>query len=735
MADIVKSVSEIFSNKVFRIPDYQRGFSWEEKQLKDLIEDLELLPEDRNHFTGTMVLRTSSNGSQKVKDIKGNSYSKFDIIDGQQRMTTFVILLKAIYNEMQDMPIFKDLAEGLREKYLHNLDLNRQPFTKLTLNQDCQAFFSDNILELHPSIVGPTIRSHQLLIQADRYYADYLDKKKEEYGETFPKWLRELYFKIVDHLTLIVYPVEDELDAGIIFETMNDRGKPLTELELVKNYLLYLTSKLELENTHDLNQRINNTWKHIYESLMAAGLGGRQYEDQLLRAHWLMAYDYDTRRWQNNRSIKERFSLKRYKDKHQELLQYLIEYLDSLKNAATAYCDIRAPERLDAFNEIQEAEIRRNIILWSKKLARLGSRAGFLPLLMAVRLKSDDEGETYLQIAELCEKFDFRVYQWLRYRSNAGESRLYRLANQYHDLSISERLQEELSRALLEYCPDSRFIERFDREDENWYRWGGISYFLYEYEHNLAEGRPIQMSWQTLNVRPKADSIEHILPQTPDHPYWQERFTLELSERWTQDIGNLCLTFDNSRMGNKSFPEKRGAAGEIGCYAGSPLFIERKLSSYDNWNVESIVDRRDKIKKWAVKRWHVDAPPPLPIQKESSIEQMIALAELNDLGEELEAIHNAATKLKLNARVRKSIQYRPPFDWTLSVMNVQVYQGGFWIYFRLHNFAKYRSVSREQVDELFQYKNNSGSWITADDVPELVESLEGLYELVKDELA
>ena len=53
MPDMVKSISEIFANQVFRVPDYQRGYSWEEKQWNDLVEDLELLPEGRNHFTGT----------------------------------------------------------------------------------------------------------------------------------------------------------------------------------------------------------------------------------------------------------------------------------------------------------------------------------------------------------------------------------------------------------------------------------------------------------------------------------------------------------------------------------------------------------------------------------------------------------------------------------------------------------------------------------------------------------
>ena len=149
MVEFLKSISEIFTHQVFQVPDYQRGYAWEEKQWNDLLDDLDLLRVDRNHFTGTLVLRLHGNTPSKVFDLKGMAYTKYDIIDGQQRLTTIVILLKAIYDQMQTLPEFKDLAEGLREMYLHQLDMNKQPFTKLTLNQESQDFFVDN-----PSLVN-----------------------------------------------------------------------------------------------------------------------------------------------------------------------------------------------------------------------------------------------------------------------------------------------------------------------------------------------------------------------------------------------------------------------------------------------------------------------------------------------------------------------------------------------------------------------------------------------------
>jgi hypothetical protein len=88
----------------------------------------------------------------------------------------------------------------------------------------------------------------------------------------------------------------------------------------------------------------------------------------------------------------------------------------------------------------------------------------------------------------------------------------------------------------------------------------------------------------------------------------------------------------------------------------------------------------------------------------------------------------------LDAVIKKNIQYRPPFNWTLSVMLVQISPGGFWIYFRLNNFAKYPSITREQVNELLPYPNKQWSFISAEQSQQLIDGLDGLYELVKDSL-
>jgi hypothetical protein len=153
-------------------------------------------------------------------------------------------------------------------------------------------------------------------------------------------------------------------------------------------------------------------------------------------------------------------------------------------------------------------------------------------------------------------------------------------------------------------------MELLTDEDNDWYNWRGLKYLLYEYEESLAKGRPVKMPWSQLEgPDAKPNTIEHILPQTADDPYWKAKFSLKQRRRLVDDIGNLCLTYDNSSYSNKPFADKRGRAGsETPCYAASPLFQERELARLRVWSPRKLVERRNRLLAWARVRWHVDPP-------------------------------------------------------------------------------------------------------------------------------
>lgn len=706
MMENLFTVGKVFSDRIFRVPDYQRGYAWEEQQCQDFLEDLELLSKNQEHFLGLLILHKHTNDKGKMVDHHGHAYSIYDVVDGQQRLTTLVLLMNAIRLEMKQQEEQQDLAAGIKATFIIMRDLNNQTTPKLSLNRDTNEFFLTSILEQGKSIQGPTIRSHHLLIHARNHFTAYLAEKRVSLGEGYPEWLKDQYFKISQQLTLVVYTVDSEAGAGVVFETMNNRGKALTELEKVKNYLLYLASKLELPAEHALAKSINDTWTHIFERLMAAGLSSVDNEDQLLRAHWLMAYDYDRQKWEGSRSIKDHFDLRNYRDRHIQLLADLQDYLDGLRNTAVAYCDILNPTHPNAFGGLQvNADIRSRLVVAGERLVRLSAPATFYPLLIATRIRFPKDGQIYLEALELCEKFAFRVYRLLERGSYTGQTRMFRLGHQlYHGRDVHFGL-DQLRKYCLEYCPDSRFGKRIIEPGVDWYGWRGLVYFLYEYEYYLAHkaGTDVRMKWEMATR--KKQTVEHILPQTPDADgYWNERFDRDKHRQYVHDIGNLTLTFDNSVLSNKPFPQKKGEPAQNGCYAGSKLYIEQAIAAYDDWTAAEIESRHQMLSEWASERWKVDEPATVepPGQPRPFTNEYIqALAERDGIKDIYLALIQTAKKLGLGLHPHKRCMVlTPPKNRNRALITVWIRAGRLWVGVWASEFPKFSDISKERVREV-----------------------------------
>ena len=721
-------MEEVFRGRMFQVPDYQRGYTWEEAQWQDLIEDLELLPLGRNHYTGTLVLRMINQNGKKLRDENGVSYDLFDIIDGQQRLTTIVLLLDTIHDEMVRVGQQK-LAEGLESNYLVVKNQIGMPRTKLLLNRDCQEYFYDlMIADGSNNIGGPKIWSHKQLKGAHVYFASYLSTQCAARKDGYSDWLCDLHEKVTQHLSVLLYETETDTEAGVIFETMNDRGKQLTELEKVKNYLLYAASKLDLPVPHNLAEKVNATWTDIFEALMAAGLGDEGNEDQLLRMHWLMAYDSNPKNWDSSRSIKERFSLRKYHDKHANLLKDLLLYLDSLKNATLAYCDIMVPDQRGAFNDFDDPVLRAGVVQFSIKFARLGARVNFLPLLMAVRMKTRDGGGTYRQIIELVEKIDFRLYQWSKYRAFTAQYNLFRIGFDYYRRPDPERLPAALIRVAHEYCTNEQFAERFDLATENWYAWRGLKYFLYEYEQHLAQEKrmPLHYKWEEISGEDvKHDTIEHILPQSREDRYWKSRFTPKKHQRWVNDIGNLTLTFDNPTLGAHSFLRKKGSSEKDCCYTTSKLFIEQALAKYSDWTEKQIQERRDEIREWSLKRWFIN-PPPAVDPNETTEARILRLASENGTLQEFQMLLQAGQELPVYVRFQKnwnSISFTPPHSKTTTLIAITP---ELEISFGLETLVDYCGITEDRLEEMIGEEPNRR--LDPSEVGNFIASLKRLFE-------
>ncbi len=103
-----ESLNSIFTNKIFRIPDFQRGYAWQQEHLKDFWEDLVNLSDGRSHYTGVLTLKQIQEIGKSDKEhwlIEDHSYNLYNIVDGQQRLTTFVIFLQAFVDFVKELPV------------------------------------------------------------------------------------------------------------------------------------------------------------------------------------------------------------------------------------------------------------------------------------------------------------------------------------------------------------------------------------------------------------------------------------------------------------------------------------------------------------------------------------------------------------------------------------------------------------------------------------------------------
>ena len=367
------TLQQLFNNRIFRVPDFQRGYAWEKHHVSEFLNDLELLSMARHHYTGTIVLHNRPDSTEK-SDNEGTSYVETDIVDGQQRLTTIVLLLNEISNALSAYENSRTLAQGIRKNYVKGTSLDGLSLYKMSLNQDTNDFFKAGVLSETPGVAEPPIVSAQRLLDSKKQISDHLREKSGNSADP-QQWLRDLQSKVTTRLHFNLYEVEYSAEVGIIFEVMNDRGKPLTNLEKVKNYLMYISSTLDVQTDarNEFTDSVNDVWADILKRLMAAGLSSPSDEDQLLRSHWLMRYDPQSRNWEGSKSVKNRFDLRRYQGKSAQILSDLHEYIKGLRDACICYCDARVPSRDGAFQSFaSKVVVRDEVKLWNSKLVRIG---------------------------------------------------------------------------------------------------------------------------------------------------------------------------------------------------------------------------------------------------------------------------------------------------------------------------------------------------------------------------
>ena len=622
----------LVEGRLFRVPEYQRPYAWETQQLSDFWTDLDLLGSDSRdgHFAGTIILREHSSNSDSA------DFLIADIVDGQQRLTTCFLLLSRIRRACLAHPRneqSRDLAATIYSNYLRTGPERWNPL-RLTLAAGLDTYWRDVVVEDSARPTTQQSGAERLLVSAIKFFDERIELVLSSVAEERRiAVLGDLYHRVVKGLRFIHYAVSSTSDVGVIFETVNDRGIALTELEKVKNYLMFLTQKLDQNRASDLTEHIQACWTEIHRNVGAERRGG----DNLLRAYWLATRGSARSAPRGAHAVKQEFDRAKYLpssyrlgapdtdagDKKQKALYHEIDsFVSQLRDCSVFYHEF-------TFGDSEYSSFDRNDAVSANQLTALLRRAGgtakFLPLVFVQRMKAPDDGEAFCSLLEACLTHRVRVSVVCGYRAGTG---VYGLA-QHAKAAWNSDDKVDLARKVLANCAyyasDTQVWDRAG-SPSNWYSRPSLKFLLYEYEKHLTGSKGHLRPFEEFQAR---DSIEHIAPQKLAHG-WKGTFGDDRDLRYRHSLGNLVLTYDNSSYSNKSFRRKQT---ETPGYRSSYLLQERELvSDFTEWTPETVMQRQKKLITWVLNQW------PLTVASDGdSGEASLPDVELESLGGDADA--------------------------------------------------------------------------------------------------
>jgi hypothetical protein len=547
----------IGNGKLYRVPPFQRDYSWEEEQWEDLWNDLMELraTPDERHYMGALVVEAKSD-------------REFKIIDGQQRIATLTILALAVIQKLKQMAEGRieadantERAQGLRNKFVGEKDpASLVESSKLHLNESDNAFFQDYLVQLRPPRNPRGLpKSNRLLWQCFQYFQTQLNTipNVAENGEALARILSET---VARQLLFILITVDDELNAYMVFETLNARGLELSSTDLLKNYLFSrVTVPADLE-------ALQRRWRTLITVVR------QERFPEFLRYH-LLCEQPKIRTQRLFKMVRDRVA------KPQQVFD-LMESLDAKGELFAAlsdpnhgywveYAACRSPIR-----ELNLFRIRQ-----------------MTPLLFAAWEKLSKDA--FADVLKLVSVISFRYSVVGGLNTNALEPTYHQAAKAVL-VGTAGSPREVFQNLRPIYVDDRKFEQDFAAlvVDTSGQHKRLAKYILCRLEEDTTE-RPCD---------PDTDpaTIEHILPENPAD-VWCAAFPKDKWEGNVYRLGNLALleSGPNRTVGNAEYDQKRDA------YATSMYATTKRIAADapERWTPELLEARQQFMARRAVHVW------------------------------------------------------------------------------------------------------------------------------------
>ena len=556
--------------KQFVIPVYQRTFAWnpDERKTKamtvvkmwDDISELLDVEEKETHFFGSIVTMPISSGASEV--------TKYIVIDGQQRLISSSLLLAAIRDvarglKFEEASPYVHFVEKLEENFLFNrLREGDEKYKIVPTKYDRDFYFRilNNEEDVDPS---------DKLVRAYRFFLTQVKQNSKDLKNPndAAKYLEALQTSLLKRLRIVDVKLDPEDDPHDVFESLNYTGIPLSNWDLVRNYILmhYKEPKLQEDK---YNSIISNIEENVADD-----------SEDFLRHFIGMNGKVTTSRNIYN-SFKSLVPESKISDGG-EAWDYKIEELYKVSKIYNKLIDT---------TEIEDARIR-NLVNFT--INRLKITTHF-PLLMKL-FELFQDGAIEKEQLETSIKM---IASYLLRRSTInGTQGLNKFFPSIVALLNSDPvavLHESFSTGYYAAPDDRRFESYLSQEDVGYTDREVIKYLLFKLEQsNNKEAPPL-----------KDIQLEHIMPQT-----LSEEWKKELGEDWKDihstylnKLGNLTITGYNQELQNLPFSRKK--SGEKG-YENSSIRITKKLAEYEKWGSKEIEERGKMLAKELGGMWKI----------------------------------------------------------------------------------------------------------------------------------
>ena len=547
------SLANLLNGRLFRIPEYQRAYSWTRRERQDLFDDIRKVyakGPDEGHFMAAVV------GLRRDRQTLGtDEYLVTEVVDGQQRLTTLIILLNVINLQLNG----EDKAEAKLSRELRELlvKVEGEELLLLQTNHDSSQYFANFLRKgmKQSSDTAKTIADREVLEAIEDCTAFVSNWTKEI--DTLPS----LAALLKNRLTFLLHEIDDEKSVYTVFEVLNSRGLDVTAIDRLKSILMGAAFELKNANQTGIIDDLHTVWRDFYSVI---GLRQGLSTEALRFAATFRTSEAPSRPLGEKESV----DALRSEATNAKMIREVAGWLLQVARACDA---VAANIRINAVARISQARL----------------------LATAIHLRNDFSNTQRDALLARWEKVSFRIYGMLRNDARTRVGDYVRLAWEIANKKKSVAEIDAAIRGIGKKFPIEDCVKKL-RGSNCYDGWADeLRYLMFRYEEHLASQQKLNFSneqWEKIWMVSPSESIEHIWPKST------------APDKVKHNLGNLVLLPPklNSKLQDQDPAAKADSYRKTGLLiAGEVADIIKKKG----WKAKYVKAREEVLLDWAKTEW------------------------------------------------------------------------------------------------------------------------------------